>query len=101
MRLGQVGAALLITEAGIVPAGLGVPGFTLYSPTPVNLKTPAWRDCAGLMRMQETSGSTGAPKLALWRQDRLYREIMHWVDSAGLDAGARYLNIHSMYSRPC
>lgn len=96
MRLGQVGAALLITEAGIVPAGLGVPGFTLYSPTPVNLKTPAWRDCAGLMRMQETSGSTGAPKLALWRQDRLYREIMHWVDSAGLDAGARYLNIHSL-----
>lgn len=96
MRLGQVGAALLVTEAGIVPAGLGIPGFTLHSPTPVNLKTPAWRDCAGLMRMQETSGSTGAPKLALWRQDRLYREIMHWVDSAGLDASARYLSIHTL-----
>jgi len=46
--------------------------------------------------MQETSGSTGAPKLALWRQDRLYREIMHWVDSAGLDASARYLSIHTL-----
>lgn len=96
MRLGQVGAALLVTEAGIVPAGLGIPGFTLHSPSPVNLKTPAWRDCAGLMRMQETSASTGAPKLALWRQDRLYREIMHWVDSAGLDASARYLSIHTL-----
>lgn len=96
MRLRQVEARVLVNATGSVPAGLDVPGFALLASTPISLETPASATHAGLMRMQETSGSTGTPKLALWRQDRLLREILHWVACAGLDASARYLNIHTL-----
>lgn len=96
MRLTQVGATVLVNERGIVPDGIDVPGFALHSSIPVNQEAPAWQERTGLMRMQETSGSTGTPKLALWRQDRLFREILHWVECAGLDDSARYLNIHTL-----
>jgi len=96
MRLSQVGAAVLVTESGSTPEGLDVPGFALCAPAPSDLDIPACQAHTGLMRMQETSGSTGTPKLALWRQDRLYREILHWVECSGLDASARYLNIHTL-----
>ncbi|WP_017902351.1 class I adenylate-forming enzyme family protein [Pseudomonas asplenii] len=96
MRLAQVGAKVLVTESGNLPAGLDVPGFALYTPERISLELPADPERAGLMRMQETSGSTGTPKLSLWRQDRLFREILHWVECAGLDANARYLNIHTL-----
>ncbi|WP_338523713.1 AMP-binding protein [Pseudomonas batumici] len=96
MRLSQVDAAVLITASGIVPAEIDVPGFALCNPSHVTLEAPVHEEQAGLMRMQETSGSTGTPKLALWRQDRLFREILHWVECAGLDASARYLNIHTL-----
>lgn len=96
MRVAQVGAAVLVTEQGTVPEDLDVPGFALHTSIPVMLKAPAWQERTGMMRMQETSGSTGTPKLALWRQDRLFREIMHWIECTGLDASARYLNIHTL-----
>lgn len=96
MRLTQVGAAVLVTEHGTVPEGIDVAGFALHASLPVMPQAPAWQERTGLMRMQETSGSTGTPKLALWRQDRLFREILHWVECTGLDAGARYLNIHTL-----
>jgi acyl-coenzyme A synthetase/AMP-(fatty) acid ligase len=96
MRLSQVGATVLVTELGIVPDGIDVPGFALQTSIPIGQEAPAWQERNGLMRMQETSGSTGTPKLALWRQDHLFREILHWVECAGLDANARYLNIHTL-----
>lgn len=95
MRIDQVRASVLITEQGFVPDGLDVPGFALCAP-PADTESPVTQVFTGLMRMQETSGSTGVPKLALWRQDRLFREIMHWVVCAGLDACDRYLNIHTL-----
>ncbi|KAA6172972.1 AMP-binding protein [Pseudomonas marginalis] len=94
MRLSQVGATVLVTEQSIV--SIDVPVFALHSRPQGLIEAPACQEQAGLMRMQETSGSTGTPKLALWRQDRLYREILHWVECAGLDASARYLNIHTL-----
>lgn len=94
-RLAQVGAAVLVTQTGASVPGVDVPAFALQA-TACNLPPVPSQVHAGLMRMQETSGSTGAPKLALWRQDRLYREILHWLESAGLDADQRYLNIHSL-----
>ncbi|MGR2739275.1 class I adenylate-forming enzyme family protein [Billgrantia sp. Q4P2] len=96
MRIDQVGASVLITEQGFVPDGLDVPGFALCAPEPADTESPLTQVFTGLMRMQETSGSTGIPKLALWRQDRLFGEIMHWVECAGLDACDRYLNIHTL-----
>lgn len=94
-RLTQVAAAMLVTQTGAAAPEADVPAFALQA-TPCHLVPAPLQPHAGLMRMQETSGTTGAPKLALWRQDRLYREILHWVDSAGLDAEQRYLNIHSL-----
>jgi yersiniabactin salicyl-AMP ligase len=96
MRLAQVNAALLVTVSGIVPEGVSTPAFALHTTCPTVLEPPVYREHSGLMRMQETSGSTGTPKLALWRQDRLFQEITHWVECAGLDSSARYLNIHTL-----
>lgn len=96
MRIDQVRATMLITEQGIVPDELDVLGFALCIPEPVAAEPPVTHGFTGLMRMQETSGSTGTPKLALWRQDRLFREIMHWVECAGLDASDRYFNLHTL-----
>ncbi|MDD0976706.1 class I adenylate-forming enzyme family protein [Pseudomonas fontis] len=96
LRLDQVHAALLITEHGWVPEGLEIAGFALCA-AQITVNIPGHGHAlSGLMRMQETSGSTGTPKLALWRQDCLFREIMHWVECAGLDATDRYLNIHTL-----
>lgn len=96
MRLAQVSAAVLVTVSGIVPEGVITPGFALYAEPPTSLEPPVYREHSGLMRMQETSGSTGTPKLALWRQDRLFQEITHWVECTGLDSSARYLSIHTL-----
>lgn len=98
-RLKQVDAAVLVTEHGTMPAGTHVPSFALRSQPPATLQPPAHQQQTGLMRMQETAGDTGATRLALWRQEHLHREIMHWVGCAGLNASARYLNIHSLDSR--
>ncbi len=95
-RIDQVRPKVLITEHGVVPCGLDVPGFGLCALGPVGTEPMVTKSFTGPMRMQETSGSTGAPKLALWRQDRLFREIMHWIECAGLDASDRYLNIHTL-----
>lgn len=96
MRIDQVRATILITEQGIVPDELDVLGFALSIAEPVTVEPSITHGFTGLMRMQETSGSTGTPKLALWRQDRLFREIMHWVECAGLDASDRYFNLHTL-----
>lgn len=96
MRLDQVRATVLITEQGVIPEGLEVPGFALSSTRPTAEPAPERHGFTGLMRMQETSGSTGTPKLALWRQDSLFREIMHWVQWAQLASSDRYLNIHTL-----
>lgn len=98
-RLKQVHAAVLVTEYGTMPAGTQVPSFALRSQPPATLQAPAHQQQTGLMRMQETTGAPGALRLALWRQEHLHQEILHWVESAGLDASARYLNIHSLDSR--
>lgn len=98
-RLKQVDAAVLVTEHGTMPAGTHVPSFALRSQPPATLQPPAHQQQTGLMRMQETSADTGALRLALWRQEHLHREIMQWVECAGLNASARYLNIHSLDSR--
>lgn len=97
-RLKQVDAAVLVTEHGTMPAGTHVPSFALRSQPPATLQPPAHQQQTGLMRMQETSGSSGAPRLTLWRQEHLHREILQWVECAKLDSSARYLNIHSLDS---
>ena len=96
-RLTQVAAVVLITQTGGAVPEVDVPVFALLAAADDLAPELALAKVqAGLMRMQETSGSTGAPKLALWRQDRLYREILHWVESAGLGRDDHYLNIHSL-----
>lgn len=49
-----------------------------------------------IFRMQETSGSTGTSKLAVWRQDKMIYEIEHWIALAGISSSDIAFNVHTL-----
>ncbi len=51
---------------------------------------------AGPCRVQETSGSTGEPRLALWRQDALLAEIENWLRVTGTGEDEVFYNMHTI-----
>lgn len=49
-----------------------------------------------IFRMQETSGSTGEPRLAMWRQDAVVAEIEHWMNYTATTEQDVFFNIHPL-----
>ncbi|MGQ0718943.1 MAG: class I adenylate-forming enzyme family protein [Pseudonocardiales bacterium] len=49
-----------------------------------------------IFRMQETSGSTGEPRLARWRQDAMVAEIEHWMSYTATTEQDVFFNVHPL-----
>ncbi|MCM0593489.1 MAG: class I adenylate-forming enzyme family protein [Gloeotrichia echinulata DEX184] len=96
-RFATVRPLLLISPDGSRPSDNAPPTLSLqqlleYQPKLEYARSPQ----TGIFRMQETSGSTGNPKLALWRQDKMLREIEHWISCAGISSNDIMFNIHTL-----
>lgn len=95
-RTRHVGAAMVVSDDVDIPSDTGVP---VVDPAWLASQPRARRDPEehrGPYRVQETSGSTGEPSLALWRQDALLSEILNWVAVTRTSHDDVFYNLHSI-----
>jgi len=96
-RFAAVQPLLLISDDGSCPAHNAPPSLSLQQLLECRQGfESSGSPRKGIFRMQETSGSTGDPKLALWRQDNMLCEIEHWISCAKISSDDVMFNIHTL-----
>ena len=96
-QLARTGARLIVREHDNPIDTAGVPDTTVDALTSGPVRPlPAGEPHRGPFRLQETTGSTGTPKLVVWRQDDLLADRLAWLAYIGGRAGDRYLTMHPL-----
>ncbi|MFD3534779.1 class I adenylate-forming enzyme family protein [Streptomyces sp. NPDC058664] len=96
--LDRSGASLLVVGDGL-PDVRRIPRTVRLDDleVPAAAGGPAGRSPhSGVFRLQETSGSTGVPRLVAWRQEDLLADRLAWIEWTGLTPDDRVCCMHPL-----